>query len=82
MKLSGNYSVDDLIRALQGNFNCQSVTKNAKGKTLDAADQHIRLELFFLRFELYKDKVVIYKSTTEGGNEKLERIGSIPFAQE
>ena len=46
MKLSGNYSLDDLVRALQGNFSCQSET--------DKTDSHeyVSVEYFFLRAEI------------------------------
>ena len=50
MKLSGNYSLDDLVRAIQGNFSCQSET--------DKTDSHefISLEYFFLRAEIDSTK--------------------------
>ena len=81
MKLSGNYSTDDLIRTLQGNFSCTHVTKTAKGKALDAADQHIRLELFFVRLEIFKDKVVFYKFDSTGDGEKLTEICTLGVAK-
>ena len=74
MKLSGNFSLEDLVRTFQGNFSCQSVTKNTKGKPL-TDEEHITLELFFLRADIYPKKkpalVKIY-SVSEGQNgEKL-----------
>lgn len=78
MQLSGDYSVNDLVRTLQGNFSCQSVSKNSKGKALDPKDQHIRLELFFVRFEIYKDKVVIYRND----DGKLTEMCELPVAQD
>lgn len=76
MKLSGQYSLDDLVRTLQGNFLCQSVTKDGRGKLLDESKQHVVLELFFLRFEFYNNKEVkVYKiSEDENGTKKLTPI--------
>ena len=76
-KLAGHYAVEDLIRALQGNFACQSVTRNSKGEELDEDKKHIRLELFFVRAEVYSDKVVLYKSENGDGGEKLTKLGEI-----
>jgi hypothetical protein len=76
MKLSGQYSFEDMVRTLQGNFLCQSVTKDGRGKLLDESKQHVVLELFFLRFELYNNKEVkVYKiSEDENGTKKLTPI--------
>jgi hypothetical protein len=76
MKLSGQYSFEDLARTLQGNFLCQSVTKDGRGKTIDESKQHVVLELFFLRFEFYNNKEVkVYKiSEDENGTKKLTPI--------
>lgn len=61
MKLSGNYSHEELARALQGNFSCQEFTKDSKKKPLD--DPYIRLELFFVAIEIHPEtgKLVISK---------------------
>lgn len=80
MKLSGHYTLEDLVRTLQGNFSCQYITKNSKGKALAEADQHIRLELFFVRFEIFKTRVEIYKSDSTGDGEKLTKICTLPVA--
>lgn len=81
MKLAGDYTLEDLTRALQGNFGCQSVTKTAKGKPLPQAERHIRLELFFLRAEIYSDRVDIYRSDMgESGSERLTKLCSIPVS--
>lgn len=66
MKLSGNYTHEELSRALQGNFSCQEFTKNSKKKPL--ADPYIRLELFFIAMEIHPvtKKVVISKITDDG----------------
>lgn len=76
MKLSGQYSLDDLVRTLQGNFLCQSITKDGRGKPLDESKQYVALELFFLRFEFYNNKEVkVYKiSEDENGTKKLTPI--------
>ena len=76
MKLSGQYSLDDLVRTLQGNFLCQSVTKDGRSKLLDESKQYVALELFFLRFEFYNNKEVkVYKiSEDENGTKKLTPI--------
>ena len=74
MKLSGQYSFEDMCRTLQGNFLCQSVTRDAvKGKLLPEDKQYIAMELFFLRFEFYKDNTVaIYKiEEDKNGTKKL-----------
>lgn len=76
MKLSGNYQISELARVFQGNFGCQSVNKNSKGRTLPSENQHIRLELFFIRFEIYKDKVIIYKID----DDTLTKICELPVA--
>lgn len=80
MKLAGNYTLDDLVRTFQGNFNCTNVTRNSHGKPLASELQHIRLELFFVRLEIYSDKVIIYKTETTNGTEKLTRICTLPVA--
>lgn len=73
MKLSGQYSFEDMCRALQGDFLCQSVTRDGKGKLLPEDKQYIAMELFFLRFEFYKDSTVaIYKiEEDKNGTKKL-----------
>ena len=73
MKLSGQYSFEDMSRALQGDFLCQSVTRDGKGKLLPEDKQYIAMELFFLRFEFYKDKTVkVYKiEEDKNGTKKL-----------
>ena len=73
MKLSGKYSFEDMCRALQGDFLCQSVTRDGKGKLLPENKQYVALELFFLRFEFYKDNTVaIYKIEEDrNGTKKL-----------
>lgn len=73
MKLSGQYSFEDMCRALQGDFLCQSVTRDGKGKLLPEDKQCIAMELFFLRFEFYKDNTVaIYKiEEDKNGTKKL-----------
>ena len=73
MKLSGQYSFEDMCRALQGDFLCQSVTRDGKGKLLPEDKQYIAMELFFLRFEFYKDKTVkVYKiEEDKNGTKKL-----------
>lgn len=76
MKLSGQYSIEELVRALQGNFLCQSVTRDGRNKLLAENKQHVALELFFLRFEFYKDKTVkVYQiSEDENGTKKLSPL--------
>lgn len=76
MKLSGQYSLDDLVRALQGNFLCQSITRDGRGKLLADDKQYVALELFFLRFEFYNNKTVkVYKvSEDENGTKKLSPL--------
>lgn len=72
MKLSGKYSLENLVRTLQGNFLCQSVTKDGRGKPIDESKQYVALELFFLRFEFYNKEVKVYKiSEDENGTKKL-----------
>lgn len=73
MKLSGQYSFEDMCRALQGDFLCQSVTRDGKGKLLPEDKQYTAMELFFLRFEFYKDNTVaIYKiEEDKNGTKKL-----------
>lgn len=56
MKLSGNYSIEDMRRALQGNFACTEFTKDSKGEPLPDEKQYIRLELFFVALEIYPKK--------------------------
>lgn len=62
-----------MCRALQGDFLCQSVTRDGKGKLLPEDKQYIAMELFFLRFEFYKDNTVaIYKiEEDKNGTKKL-----------
>lgn len=66
MKLSGNYTHEELSRALQGNFACQEFTKDSKKKPL--TDPYIRLELFFVAIEIHTTtkKLVISKITDDG----------------
>lgn len=77
MQLSGNYSHEDLARVLQGNFSCREFTKDSKGKPLPDDKQYIRLELFFLAFEIYPHahKVIVLKITDDGkGTQELKPI--------
>lgn len=77
MKLSGEYDIKELVRALQGNFSCQRVTKNSKGKTLPLEEQKIVLEAFFLHLEIFAvtGEVVIYTiSEDDKGTKKLSRV--------
>ena len=75
-RLSGDYSPDDLVRAFQGNFSCQSVTRNTP---LPESERHIRLEYYFIRAEIYKDRIAIYKSDSTDGSQKLTKIGELQF---
>lgn len=82
MKLAGDYGLSDIVRALQGNFSCQSVTKNSRGKALPRENCHVRLELFFLRFEIYHDRVDVYRTETgETGAETLIKLGTIALSE-
>jgi hypothetical protein len=77
MQLSGEYGLDELVRTLQGNFSCQKVTKNSKGKTLPLEEQKIVMELFFLHVELIPVKgiIEIYSiSDDEKGVKKLNKL--------
>jgi hypothetical protein len=77
MQLSGEYGLDELVRTLQGNFSCQKVTKNSKGKTLPLEEQKIVMELFFLHVELFPVKgiIEIYSiSDDEKGVKKLNKL--------
>jgi hypothetical protein len=71
MKLSGQYSHEELARALQGNFSCQQVLNNSKGEPL-GVDEHITLELFFLKVDIYphKEQVVISKVSEDSYGQK------------
>lgn len=51
MKLAGNYILQSLINTFQGNFGCTDVRTTKDGTELD--DKFIRLELFFLSFEIH-----------------------------
>lgn len=80
MKLSGDYDVKELVRALQGNFSCQTRDKNSKGKPLPADEQCVRLELFFLCIEFYKStgEVKIYTiEEDENGTKKLTPLCTV-----
>lgn len=55
MKLSGDYNIDEVRRALQGDFSCQTFKTDAKKKPLGDSE-HITLELFFLRLDFYPKK--------------------------
>lgn len=82
MKLAGDYGLSDIVRALQGNFSCQSVTKNSRGKPLPKENSHVRLELFFLRFEIYPDRVDVYRTETgDTGTETLIKLGTIALSE-
>lgn len=74
MKLSGNYSFEDLARTLQGNFSCQSVTKNSNGKPL-GENSRITLELFFLRIDIFYEKnspeIKVYSVSEDQNGQKL-----------
>lgn len=78
-RLSGEYSVDELVRAFQGNFSCQSVTRNSRGTPLPESERHIRLEYFFIRAEIYKDHITVYKSDSTDGTQKLTKLGELQF---
>lgn len=78
-RLSGDYSPDDLVRAFQGNFSCQSVTRNSRGTPLPESERHIRLEYYFIRAEIYNDRIAIYKSDSTDWSQKLTKIGELPF---
>lgn len=65
MRLSGQYSHEQLARALQGNFSCQQFVTGQDGEPL-GEDEHVTLELFFLRFDIYsKKKNVVISSVSE-----------------
>ena len=51
MKIAGHCTLQDIINALQGNFGCTDNRKTKNGTELD--DKFIRLELFFLSFEIH-----------------------------
>lgn len=77
MKLSGEYDVKELVRALQGNFSCQRITKNSKGKPLPLEEQKIVLEHFFLHIEMFPvtGQVVFYTITEDdSGVKKLNKL--------
>ena len=63
MKLSGNYTHEELARTLQGNFSCREFVKDSRGRYLKEEEQHTRLELFFLSVDFYPHtgKIVISK---------------------
>lgn len=79
MKLSGDYSSDDLVRAFQGNFSCMYVTKNSRGKPLSESEKHIRVEYFFLRADIYKDRIEVYRIEYDN-YDKLIKLCEIPIA--
>jgi hypothetical protein len=58
MKLSGNYDIDEVRRALQGDFSCQTFKTDSKKKPL-GDNERITLELFFMRFDFYPKKKVL-----------------------
>lgn len=68
MKLSGNYLLEDLRRAFQGNFTCKEFLRDSKGEILSEQKQCIRLEIFFIAFEFYPKtgNIVIAKVTDDG----------------
>lgn len=71
MKLSGNYSLDDLVRTLQGNFSCQSETDKTDGH------EFISVEYFFLRAEIdsTKNEVRIFSvSEDQYGTKRLKPL--------
>lgn len=72
MKLSGDYDVKELIRALQGNFSCQYVTKNSKNKPLPLEEQKITLELFFLHIEIFPvtGEIIVYRVADDPNSTK------------
>jgi len=77
MKLSGEYDIKELVRALQGNFSCQRVIKNSKGKVLPIEEQKIVLEAFFLHIEIFAvtAEIVIYTiSEDDKGTKKLSKV--------
>ena len=83
MRLSGNLTLDDISQAFQGNFSCLSVTKNNKGKQLPSDEQHIRLELFFLQLDIYKDKIIVYSIGNDStSDKKLTKIGKISITSD
>lgn len=77
MKLSGNYDFETLARTLQGNFACTDRTRNSRGALLPPEQQCIRLELFFLAIEFYKNtgEVKVFSvSEDENGVKKMTPI--------
>lgn len=74
MKLSGQYSYEELARALQGNFSCQQVLNDSKGGPL-GVDEHITLELFFLKVDIYphKEQVVISTVSEDSYGQKTAK---------
>ena len=61
MQLSGDYTLQDLVQTLQGNFSCKTITKSSKGSALPREKCKTVLELFFVRFEIYSDRVEVYR---------------------
>lgn len=81
MKLSGQYQIDDLVRAFQGNFSCMYVTKNSRGKPLSESEKHIRVEYFFIRADIYKDRIELYRIEYDN-YDKLVKLCEIPIAKQ
>lgn len=84
MKLSGSYSLDDLRRALQGNFSCTEFVKDSHGHTLPEEKQYIRIELFFIALEFYPKtgEVIVSKIKDDGkGSTELRKIMKISGSQ-
>ena len=75
MKLNGLYDFKQLVQALQGNFGCTDITKNSHGKELD--DKFVRLELFFLAFEVHYTqvkRVVISRISEDKGIKRYDTL--------
>lgn len=66
MILQGDYLFEDLRRALQGVFSCQSVKTDTRKKPLGDGE-YIALNLFFMRFEFYpkRNEVMIFTSVKD-----------------
>ena len=72
MTLSGNYDIEELRRALQGDFSCQTFKTDSKKKPL-GDNEHITLELFFMRFDFYpkKKELKVYSIGTDEKGSKI-----------
>lgn len=73
MKLSGNYSQEDIQRAFQGDFSCQTFKTDARKKPL-GDKEHITLEHYFLRIDFYpklKECRISTISTDEKGGKVI-----------